>query len=302
MNYMAFDIGGTNVKYGVVDNSGNIVKKGSFPTPKAGIDVLVVSIAAITKKLQQLYNIDGIALSAPGAVNNETGFIEGTSALPYLHGPNIREHIEKTTRFNVIMENDANCAALAEVWNGVAKHAKDVLFIVCGTGIGGAVIKDRVLHTGSHLHGGEFGYMLVEQDYQTKRFVRWSKKGSTKSLVSKVVSLKKSKEENWNGEKVFQYAENGDADCQVAIDEFFETMATGIYNLQYMYDPDMIVIGGAISFRDDIVSRIYEKLDILIENVDVSPVYPNVQKCKYSNDANLLGAVYNYLTIKEFLL
>lgn len=296
MYYAAFDIGGTAVKYGVVNEKAEVLNKGDFPTPKEGIDSLLEKIREITRFLQEEYQIEGVALSFPGAVNNETGFIGGASAVSYIHGPNVRELLEGKIGLPVAMENDANCAALAEVWQGVAKEASDVLFVVCGTGIGGAVIKDRKLHTGKHLHGGEFGFMLMETEFKNKKFSNWSEKGSTNALVRRAVALKGANKEDWNGKKVFQCAENGDTDCIQAIDEYFETMAMGIYNLQYIYDPDMIVIGGAISAREDIINRVREKLDIMIENIDIATIYPNVQKCAFANDANLIGAVYHYMS------
>ncbi len=299
MYYAAFDIGGTAVKYGLVNEKAEVMETGDFQTPKDEIDSLLGRIVEITRSFQKNHLIEGIALSFPGAVNDKTGVIGGASAVSCIHGPNIRELLEEKTGLSVSMENDANCAALAEVWQGVAKEANDVLFIVCGTGIGGAIIKDRKLHTGKHLYGGEFGYMIMEMDFKKKEFISWSKNGSTNALVEKVVALKEANKEEWNGKKVFQYAEDGDTDCIQAIDEYFETMAHGIYNLQYIYDPDMIVIGGAISAREDIITRIREKLNVMIENIEIATLPINVQRCAFSNDANLIGAVYHFMTSKK---
>src|SRR5699024_1216495 len=102
----------------------------------------------------------GIAISAPGAVT-DGGMINGGSAIPYIHGPNIKAMIETRTGLTVHIENDANCVALAEIWKGAAKTKKDVAVVVIGTGIGGALVKDGVIHKGGNLHGGEFGYMIL---------------------------------------------------------------------------------------------------------------------------------------------
>ena len=109
-----------------------------------------------------------MALSLPGAVDSETGIIGGSSALDYIHGPNIKEELEKRLQVRVEMENDANCAALAEVWKGAASDVNDCCFIVSGTGIGGAVVKNKRIHKGQHLHGGEFGYMIADFNFETK--------------------------------------------------------------------------------------------------------------------------------------
>jgi predicted NBD/HSP70 family sugar kinase len=78
-----------------------------------------------------------------------------------LHGPNFKEIFSSATGLPVEIENDANCAALGEVWKGAAKENQNVMFAIIGTGIGGAVIKDRKIHKGAHSHGGEIGYMIL---------------------------------------------------------------------------------------------------------------------------------------------
>lgn len=294
-HYMAFDIGGTNVKYAVVDESANIVEKGKFPTPKGELDDLTSSIVNITNGFKEKYVFQGLAMSFPGAVNNDTGFIGGISAVPYIHGPNIRKVLENKTGYKVSLENDANCAALAEVWKGAAKDVKDVLFVVCGTGIGGAVIKDRKLHTGKHLFGGEFGYMIVEKDYENESFEIWSNTASTAALVRRTADLKGISSEELDGESIFKLAEEGDELCQKSVEIFYRNLAEGIYNLQYFYDPEMIVIGGAISAREDLVLQLNKKIDYFERKVPNSNLEVNIQKCVFSNDANIIGAVYNFM-------
>lgn len=296
--YMAFDLGGTNVKYALVNSEAVIIAKGKRPTPKSGLEELMDIIGEVTKKFEKMYHIEGIAMSCPGAVDDARGIIEGASAIPYIHGPNIRQLIENRTGYRVTMENDANCAALAEVWRGVAKEAKDVLFVVCGTGIGGAVIKDRKLHIGKHLFGGEFGFMIMEKDFEKGIYKNWSETASTYALVKTAARLKGISPEELNGEMIFKLAEeHKDEGCIKAIELFFHYLAMGIYNLQYIYDPEMIVIGGAISEREDLVDRINEKLDAMISNIPIARIYPKVGKCAFSNDANILGAVYNFTNL-----
>lgn len=298
-NYVAFDIGGGSVKYAIVDEEANIVDKGNFKTPhsedeKKDLEELIENMSSITSNYKKKYELLGVALSAPGAVDNESGFIKGSSALPYIHGPNIKELLENATGYKVSMENDANCAALAEVWKGVAEGCKDVLFVVSGTGIGGAVIVNGKLHTGLHLHGGEFGYMIAEADFKNKKFATWSDKGSTKALARRAAELKGIDKSELDGKKVFELADNGDEDAITAVNEYFETMAKFIYNLQYSFDPEIVVIGGAISAREDLVDRIQEKLNIIHDNITIAKVRSNVKICKYFNDSNIIGAVYNF--------
>ena len=90
-------------------------------------------------------------------------------------------------------------------------------------------------------------------------------------------------------------AEAGDEDAIKAIDEFYFNNALGIFNLQYIYDPEKIIIGGAISNREDFIDRINEKIDLIMSKIKVATIRPKIAKCMFRNDANLLGALFNYL-------
>lgn len=116
-----------------------------------------------------------MAISAPGAVDSVVGTIGGSSELPYIHGPNFKVILNKMTNLPIEIENDANCAALGECWGGAAMDANDSAFVVCGTGIGGALIKDKKIHTGIHKHGGEFGYCFIDIEVVNKKYLSWSR-------------------------------------------------------------------------------------------------------------------------------
>lgn len=287
--YLAIDMGGTFMKHAVVGENAEIFKNGKIKTPKT-LDELLSQIERIVQS--QSY-IEGIAVSSPGAVSDE-GIIYGSSAVKYLSGPNIKQLIAERTDLNVYMENDANCAGYAEIWNGAAKGKRDVLVMVVGTGIGGAVIKDGVLHKGANLHGGEFGYMLLNSDFKDSDDV-WSRVSSTVALVKKVAKIKQVDKASLSGERIFELAALGDQDCVQAIDEFYHLLAVGIYNLQYIYDPEVILVGGGISAREDLINNINKKLDRILELVHLAKIKPKIDTCKFRQDANLLGAVYGLM-------
>ncbi|MRH43924.1 ROK family protein [Aquibacillus halophilus] len=291
-NYLSFDIGGTFIKYGIIGENAEILENDKVITPKT-LEELLNTLDLISK---QHPNTEGIAVSAPGAVSDE-GIIKGSSAIPFIHGPNIKKLLAVRTGKAVYLENDANCAGYAEVWNGSAKGKQNVLVMVIGTGIGGAVIKDGTIHKGDNLHGGEFGYMLLTTDLESSDDV-WSRIASTKALVKYVAKQKHVDFESLSGENIFELAEAGDQICMDALDRFYHFLAVGIYNLQYIYDPEVILIGGGISARDDLIDRINEKLDKIMTIIDLAKIKPNIDTCKFRQNANLLGAVYGYM--KEY--
>lgn len=296
-NYIVFDIGGSSVKHAIMTEDGDFIKKGSYKSERDNFEAFKALMIAEIEKAKKEYNIAGVAISAPGGVDSDTGLIGGASALPCIHGPNFKKVFGEDLGINLELENDANCAALGEVWRGTAKDNNDVLFIVCGTGIGGAVIKDKKIHKGNNLHGGEFGYFILdcERNGKDSTFKTWSNIGSTGALARGVANVKGLSENEIDGRKIFELAESGDEDCIKAIDDFYFNNALGIFNLQYTYDPEKIVIGGAISSREDFIDKINEKLDIIMGKITDAKVRPIIDKCKFENDANLLGALFNYL-------
>jgi len=294
--YLAFDVGGTNVKYGIIKENGEFLEKGKFPSPKDSFEELIRQMGKVCRELQKKYEVTGIALSVPGAPNNKTGIVTGDSALPYIHGPNFRTALLEETGLAMYAENDAKCAALGEVWLGAAKNVNDALFLVIGTGLGGAVVKNKQVHQGINLLAGEFGYIVTDYDFKREHFEILADIGATGSIIKNVAKRKGVNKDSLTGEEIFAAAEAGDKVCYEEIEAFYESLAVAIFSLMYIYNPECIIIGGAISVREEISDRIKEKLEIIKRNVsvDVSEVNPDIIRCAFGGDANLLGAVYNY--------
>ena len=291
-NYLAIDVGGTALKIGLLTEEGEILESDSKKTPKT----LDAFYQIIEDTFHEYECVKGLALSLPGAVDSETGIIGGSSALDYIHGPNIKEELEKRLQVRVEMENDANCAALAEVWKGAASDVNDCCFIVSGTGIGGAVVKNKRIHKGQHLHGGEFGYMIADFNFETKEMKTWSDVGATVAVVRAVAKAKGVDVASLDGRDIFDHYHE-DSDYEKAVDKYYYVLANGIYNLQYAYDPQKIIIGGGISVRDDLLDEVNQRLDVIFHRFKHAKIRPVVLTCQYHNDANLLGALYHFLTI-----
>lgn len=290
-NYLIFDVGGTDIKYGFLDGRGKILKKSKYSTPKS----LELFLTELLDKIKQNKDrIDGISISFPGAVDSELGIIKGSSSIPYIHGPNFREIIEKETGFVIEMENDANCAALAEAWMGNAKGKKDSVLVAIGTGIGGALIKDGRIHRGTNLHGGEIGYMLSEKR-EDGSYSIWSDTASTRALVENMSRISGRPKEDLDGKMIFEMAERGDASAKEAIDYFYTKLAEGIYNLQYIYDPEVILLGGSISAREELCTKVEEKIEMILKKVEIGRIRPVIKQCKFMGDANLIGALYHFI-------
>lgn len=289
--YLTVDVGGTSMKFAIIDNEGNIYESSSCKTPGTLEDMYSEISTRFINCQDRLY---GVALSMPGAVDSEMGVIGGSSAVDYIHGPHIKEELEAMLHVPVEMENDANCAALAEVWKGAGKDIDDCCFIVSGTGIGGAVVKDRLIHKGKHLHGGEFGYMIAQFDYDSHEMKTWSDVGSTVAVLRGIAKEKNVDIETLDGKDVFDHYHE-DKVYEKYVDKYYYALAMGIYNLQYAYDPEKIIIGGGISVRDDLIEEVGKRLDVIFDVFTHAKVRPVIEVCQFHNEANLLGALYHFL-------
>ena len=285
MSLLVMDIGGSSVKFAVWEKE-QLVDKGSFVTPKTW-DEMKQEMVQLKGKMDAKYTIDGVAFSAPGAVNQSKGVIEGVSAVPYIHHFPVFFELEELFGCPVSMENDANCAGLAEVWRGAAKGLQNVLFVVIGSGIGGAVIVDGKVRHGKHLFGGEFGYMLLKED---KTFSDLGTAVNMAKRYSKRMEL----ETELSGKEVFELAEQGDEIAKEEVETFYHYLAIGIYNLQYSFDPEKIIIGGGVSSKEGLLDELNVHLAKVVESAKIAPFIPEVAICEFQNDANLIGAVYNY--------
>lgn len=292
MAILAFDIGGSAVKYGVWNDKEELVAKNKFKAPKTW-DEMKVQLIAVKEKLEQEYKLEGVAFSAPGAVNQEAKQIEGVSALKYLHFFPIYDEMEEAFDLPVTFENDANCAGLAEVWKGSAKDNDTVLFVVIGTGIGGAVIVNKEVHHGPHLFGGEFGFMLLNE---TETF---SDLGTAVRMAMRYADRKGISHDEIDGQRVFELAKEGDEIAKEEVDKFYFYLTMGLYNIAYSFDPEKIIIGGGVSNMDGLIDRLDNEFKDLLKRINYDTFCPELELCTFRNDANLIGAVYNFLQKKQ---
>lgn len=288
MRLMAFDLGGTSVKYGTYVKD-ELIDKGSFITP-ATLEELMKKMTTVIDKQEK---IEGIAISAPGSVNQKERVIEGISAIPYIHFTPIYDLFEKEFSLPVAIENDANCAGLCEVERGAAKNGENIVFFVLGTGMGGSIFINRQLHTGSHMYGGEFGMSL-------------NSNGETGSKNGTLVAAAKKYNEKMgtalDGIQLLDLYDQGQAEAVKTIDQMFNAIAEILYNVQVIIDPDTIVLGGGISNRASLSEELAVRMDKHLEELDILGAKPKIVNAQYRNDANLYGAVINYKKQIESLL
>ncbi len=280
--YLVIDIGGSSVKSGIWQ-AGKLLAEEQAPSP-ANWEEMLAQLVNLKARKSQDYPLKGVSFSLPGIVNKKTGILEGASSLAYLHGFAFREVVSQAMGLPVFMENDAKCAALAEQRYGVAKNKQNVLFVVIGTGIGGTIISDGQIRKGHHSFSGEFGMMLINGRDE------WALLGSAVHMARRVSVAKGLPETALSGREVFELAEAGDPLADQAVEELYHYLALGIYNLQYIIDPELIILGGGISAKTGLIADIERHLQLIMGYGQRSPLFPKLAVCQFGNEANLIGA------------
>ena len=291
--YLSIDIGGTDIKYGLLTENGDIIEKDKTPTNRFSGNEILDTIVNIYYRFQDK-QISGIALSIPGFVNCYTGYIEMGGAITDFDNFNIKEYLEKELKVPVSTENDVNCVSLAEKWKGNAQDAKDFLCMTIGSGIGGACFFNGELYRGSSFMAGEFGFMITHGMHNNVPMeCTLSRTGSILSLRKKYALQKKCNLEEVTGIDVFNAYKSGDIHARAEVERFYEYLAVGIHNLYYILNPSKILIGGAVSQREDLI----DELKWRIKGISDFGSRVKVEACLLKNDAGLIGALYHHLQV-----
>ena len=294
MAILVFDFGGTTVKYSVWVGDKLDMPVSSFPTPKTWEETKT-AVREIKDKLGQSYPFKGVAFSFPGCIEQKSGQILGYSAIPFIHHFPIKAELEALLELPISLENDANCAALAEVWTGVGKGLQDILFVVVGTGIGGAIVMDGKVRSGAHLYGGEWGFMFVNGGEDGRKGQILSGLGTAVAMANRYCEAIGVPVGTHGGAEVFKLAKEGDEKAQVEVETFYRYLSMGLFNLQMSFDPEAIILGGGISASEEILEELEKRVNDLLIYSHVKDFKVDLKACQYGNDANLIGAVKNFM-------
>lgn len=284
ISVLAVDVGGTAIKFGYW-NQQHLSHIKTIETPKTWVKMK----QAIKDELDSIGLVDGLAVSLPGSVDVDEGIVRGISAVSYIHNFHIRQELSDYLEIPVSIQNDANCAALAEIWMGNLCDVKEALCVVIGSGVGGAQISNGELQQGFNLFGGEFGYMIL----QKQNFKSFSELVSPVQLAYEYCKIQSV--EGVDGKVLFELAQKGDATALMLVNQFYDYLAIGVFNLLVAFNPQRILIGGAISRRAELASTLTKKVEKLIDAKQANGLYVDIQNCLFYNESNLVGAVYQFL-------
>ncbi len=313
MYNLGIDLGGTNVKAGIVDGDNAVICKSSVPTGVAdGNDAVVDNIVkacaiALHDAGITLADVENIGIGTPGAVNSKTGVVERAENMKFLNFPLAAKLEEKINR-KVYIENDANAAALGEFVAGAAMDSNDAVCVTLGTGVGGGIIIDGKLYSGANNAGGEIGHTSIAFDgipCNCGRKGCWERYASVTALIEQTkAAMLENKEsalwtiagdiENVNGKTSFDAMREGDAVGIAVVDKYIEYIACGVTNMVNIFQPDVICIGGAISKEGDYILKALKEMVEKERFTKASEKQTNIVMATLGNDAGIIGAANLY--------
>ncbi|MFP5113597.1 ROK family glucokinase [Bacillaceae bacterium C204] len=306
------DLGGTTTKLAFITNDGEIIHKWEIPTDNAneGKNITINIAKAIDEKLKELGqtkdNLIGIGMGAPGPVNYEKGIVLNVVNLGWPNNYPLKDSLETATLLPAAIENDANCAALGEMWMGAGNGAKDLVCVTLGTGVGGGVIAGGKVVQGINGAAGEIGHITaipfggapcncgktgcLETVASATGIVRLARmelaKGSPSELTDKIAE-----NGTFTAKDVFDAARNRDELAQTVLNEVSFHLGFVLASIANTLNPEKIVLGGGVSKAGDIL---------------LNPVKSNFEQFAFSavrdstklalatlgNDAGVLGAAW----------
>ena len=265
MKLMVFDVGGTEIKYCVMDES--LVREEAGP---------------------HRGEVEGIAMCLPGFIDSENGRCLGGGALRYNHGKEVAGPLSERTGVPVHIANDGKCAALAELRDGALRGCRNASVYIIGTGVGGGLVINGEILNGSHFTAGEFSFMrLTNTD--------WHDPGTTVGMVCSTFST----DPLITGRQFFEKVNAGDGMSLKILRRFCMQVAMQIANLTILLDLEKVAVGGGISSQPILIETIRDCLDEIYSDPGpyFDPALPKTEivRCRYGSEANLVGAYFNYV-------
>ena len=307
MKYLGIDIGGTSVKIGLVTEKGEILYSDNysvsfdkyetpiFETVKKSIEVF------LTENSIQKDEIKGIGVSATGQINTNTGTVVGVGGnIKNWCNTEIKNELEKIYNVKTTVVNDANSMIIGEQWIGKGKDYKNIIGITIGTGVGGGIIVDSNILLGNIGIAGEIGHFSINSE---GKLCTCGNRGCYEQYASMTALIKEVKknyeyidnlnytEEEINGKVIFDEIEKGNKNLESILIDWISNIGSGLVSLVHIFNPEIIIIGGAVSKQEKLfieplrkytISQVMKKFG---ENL-------KIEGAELENQAGLVGAVY----------
>ena len=310
----AVDLGGTHLRVALIDDTGTILQQLKQETPKGDSAECVVAalVSAAQKWSSHQGSIVAASIMVPGAVDTEKAVVVQAPNLPSLVNFGLKAELEPRLGWPVLLENDANAAAVGEMWLGAARGCRDVISVTLGTGVGGGVILDGTLWRGAHGSAGEIGHTTVDPFSGLK--CKCGNTGCLELFASATAIVRMTRESlslfpesvlqmgELSAVKVYEAGQNGDELALAVFRRFGMYLGIGLANLINLIDPQIIVLtGGAVNGWDLFAPEMYRQVSERAFRATAQQV--KIARSECGDNAGLLGAArlgFRFTGLTEF--
>ena len=312
--YVGLDVGGTNMKAGVVDDSGTPLSGVSLPTEahrgqKFGLERMCETIrAAVAQAGVGMGRIAAVGVATPGTMDIPAGMILQSVNMPWANVP-VRRHVQEAFGLPTAFQNDANAAAYGEFWAGAGRGARSLVLFTLGTGVGGGIIvagdEGGYVVEGEHSHGAEVGHIRIEMT--NPRSCGCGRVGCLEAYASATAVANRAREglaedggrsalndvvrsgKELTSREVFEASAAGDALADRVVEETALYLAVGAMNLMHVINPELVVFGGGmIAAGDGFLERIRAHVRRLAFPVPAERT--RIVYARLGGDAGFIGA------------
>lgn len=317
---LTLDVGGSAIKYGVCNGLGELSFKGQEPTPNepdSKVEDLINAFKWIVQKVKdEGGEFEGIAISVPGCVNAD-GSLRTGGALLYNYGQPLADLVEQATGMRPVVENDAKAAAAAELWIGALQNVQSGAVLILGTGLGGGLVINGKVYHGPRGSAGELSAFVHNCPSFTGDLDCEASHVSATGLIIQACDALgldydftadvSTRHLPIDGRKIFAMYHEGNEVIKQVLDDFGYAVGKLIFNLSVVLDLQKVAIGGGISAQDCLIDAIVRGTHKAWES---NPIHslpfdlifePEVSVCQFHNDANLVGAMHQYLEFHGYL-
>lgn len=306
---LAVDIGGTAAKIGLADCRGNFLRTAEYAVDFDGyetpiLDTVLKSCAEFLREADvDARRLSGVGVSATGSINTRKGTVDGGGIhIRNWIGSRIREEMEALLHVPVYVLNDANAAALGEMWMGAAAGRRDVVMLTVGTGIGGGIITDSRLLLGASGFAGEIGKMLLCGGEHSDSRGGAGYLEEYASMAALVRTVRRAAEAGElgpdifptgeiNGRRIFAELGKGNVRLERITDGWMDCIAAGIVSLVHVFNPEMVLLGGGVSAQKTLfIDRVRDKALARMRPEFAGNL--EIAAAALANHAGMAGAVY----------
>jgi len=316
--YLGIDVGGTNIKAGVVTAAGSSIgevvkiKTEAHRGPAIGLDKIEeAGRAAVAVAGLNLSDLHAIGLATPGPMDIRKGLLLSPANLPLWHDMPVRDETAKRLGKPTLLQNDANAAAYGEFWVGAAKDAGSLVFWTLGTGIGCGIIYDNEIIEGAHSLGSECGHIIIDMDgprvhpgtgqrgtleaYASARAVVARCREALDADRSSSIKARLTAGEELTPKLIAEEAEKGDALADEIVMETARYLGIGTVSLMHTVDPEMVLLGGAMTFgatKTPLGRRFLERIreEVKLRAFPACSEHTIVDFARLGGDAGYIGA------------